>query len=154
MDFGYHNALQRSMLLYNSCLENGKMSHQSAIDCIVKCVQELDPNKDKQSFLLSHRSAFSPSDIACFFYSYSILVRYCLMCCSTTFALPKKFEYQPHRGDEVSLISAQKPVQDDLVLRYQQLNNRLDTLKLENEEVRLCLDYTLTTRFWDFRFLS
>ena len=53
------------------------------------------------------------------------------------FALPKRFEYQPHRGDEVSLISAQKPVQDDLVLRYQQLNNRLDDLKLENEEVNL-----------------
>lgn len=31
-------------------------------------------------------------------------------------------------------MSAQKPVQDDLVLRYQQLHNRLDSLKLENEE--------------------
>ena len=53
---------------------------------------------------------------------------------STTFNLPKKFEYAPHRGDEISQVSAQKPVQDDLVLRYQQLHNRLDTLKLENEE--------------------
>jgi len=51
MDFGYHNAMQRSMLLYNSCLENMKNSHQSSIDCIVKCVQELDPSKDKQSLL-------------------------------------------------------------------------------------------------------
>jgi len=50
------------------------------------------------------------------------------------FGLPKKFEYQPHRGDEISQVSAQKPVQDDLVLRYQQLHNRLDKLKMENEE--------------------
>lgn len=55
MDFGYHNALQRSMLLYNSCLENVKSSHQNSIDCIVKCVQELDPNKDKQNFLKANR---------------------------------------------------------------------------------------------------
>lgn len=56
MDFGYHNALQRSMLLYNSCLEGVKSSHQTSIDCVVKCVQELDPNKDKQSFLQCNRS--------------------------------------------------------------------------------------------------
>ena len=49
--------------------------------------------------------------------------------------MPKKFEYKPHRGDEISQVSAQKPVQDDLVNRYQQLHNRLDSLKLENEEV-------------------
>ncbi|XP_067937833.1 SLIT-ROBO Rho GTPase-activating protein 1-like isoform X2 [Watersipora subatra] len=107
MDFGYHNAMQRSMLLYKSCLENMKNSHQTSMDCMVKCVQELDHNKDKQSFQ---------------------------KCNSGLFSLPKKFEYQPHRGDEVSQVSAQKPVQDELVHRYQQLHNRLDTLRLENEE--------------------
>lgn len=54
---------------------------------------------------------------------------------SSIFTLPKKFEYQSHRGDEITQVSAQKTVQDDLLLRYQQLNNRLDDLKLKNEEV-------------------
>lgn len=51
MDFGYHNALQRSMLQYVSCLENVRSSHQHSIDCVNKCVQELDVNKDKANFL-------------------------------------------------------------------------------------------------------
>lgn len=35
-------------------------------------------------------------------------------------------------------ISVQPPVNGELILRFQQLQSRLTTLKIENEEVRSC----------------
>ena len=55
MDFGYHNALQRSMLQYGSCLESLRASQHNSLDAVNKCVQELDANKDKQNFLKVNR---------------------------------------------------------------------------------------------------
>lgn len=40
---------------------------------------------------------------------------------------------------QVCQVSAQQPVQTELLMRYHQLQSRLATLKIENEEVRTCL---------------
>ena len=37
-------------------------------------------------------------------------------------------------------ISVQPPVNGELILRFQQLQSRLATLKIENEEVKLCYE--------------
>lgn len=61
------------------------------------------------------------------------------------FCPPMKFEFQSHMGDEVCQVSAQQPVQAELMLRYQQLQSRLATLKIENEEVKKTTEATLQT---------
>lgn len=38
---------------------------------------------------------------------------------------------------QVCQVSAQQPVQTELLMRYHQLQSRLATLKIENEEVRI-----------------
>lgn len=43
---------------------------------------------------------------------------------------------------QVCQVSAQQPVQTELLMRYHQLQSRLATLKIENEEVRIT---TVTT---------
>ncbi|TKS71330.1 SLIT-ROBO Rho GTPase-activating protein 3 [Collichthys lucidus] len=48
-------------------------------------------------------------------------------------------------GDEVCQVSAQQPVQTELLMRHHQLQSRLATLKIENEEVRKTLDATMQT---------
>uniref|UniRef100_A0A3B4Z8W4 SLIT-ROBO Rho GTPase-activating protein 1 n=1 Tax=Stegastes partitus TaxID=144197 RepID=A0A3B4Z8W4_9TELE len=59
----------------------------------------------------------------------------------TAFCPPAKFEFQPHMGDEV----LQPPVNGELILRFQQLQSRLATLKIENEEIKKTSEATLTT---------
>uniref|UniRef100_A0A8B9KLG4 Uncharacterized protein n=1 Tax=Astyanax mexicanus TaxID=7994 RepID=A0A8B9KLG4_ASTMX len=46
---------------------------------------------------------------------------------------------------QVCQITAQPPVQAELVLRFQQLQSRLTTLKIENEEIKKTSEATLTT---------
>lgn len=41
-------------------------------------------------------------------------------------------------SSQVCQISLQPPVNGELILRFQQLQSRLATLKIENEEVKLC----------------
>ncbi|KTG47234.1 hypothetical protein cypCar_00004062 [Cyprinus carpio] len=47
--------------------------------------------------------------------------------------------------NQVCQVSAQQPVQTELLMRYHQLQSRLATLKIENEEVRKTLDATMQT---------
>ncbi|ETE62984.1 SLIT-ROBO Rho GTPase-activating protein 1, partial [Ophiophagus hannah] len=46
---------------------------------------------------------------------------------------------------QVSQVSAQQPIQGELMLRYQQLQSRLTTLKIENEEVKKTTEATSQT---------
>lgn len=43
----------------------------------------------------------------------------------------------PPPPPQVCQVSAQQPVQTELLMRYHQLQSRLATLKIENEEVRI-----------------
>uniref|UniRef100_A0A803TD69 SLIT-ROBO Rho GTPase-activating protein 1 n=1 Tax=Anolis carolinensis TaxID=28377 RepID=A0A803TD69_ANOCA len=106
-DLGYHASLNRALRTYLSAEYNLETSRHEGLDIIENAVDNLEPRSDKQRFMEMYPTAFCP---------------------------PVRFEFQPHMGDEVSQVSAQQPVQAELMLRYQQLQSRLATLKIENEE--------------------
>uniref|UniRef100_A0A7N8XWX0 SLIT-ROBO Rho GTPase-activating protein 3-like n=1 Tax=Mastacembelus armatus TaxID=205130 RepID=A0A7N8XWX0_9TELE len=54
-------------------------------------------------------------------------------------------KYYIHDVSDMIDVSAQQPVQTELLMRYHQLQSRLATLKIENEEVRKTLDATMQT---------
>ncbi|KAL2093799.1 hypothetical protein ACEWY4_011111 [Coilia grayii] len=117
-DLGYHASLNRALRTYLSAEYNLETSRHEGLDIIENAVDGLDPRSDRQRFMEMYPTAFCP---------------------------PTKFEFQPHMGDEVCQITAQPPVQAELMLRFQQLQSRLATLKIENEEVKKTSEATLTT---------
>uniref|UniRef100_A0A8C1IL86 SLIT-ROBO Rho GTPase-activating protein 1 n=1 Tax=Cyprinus carpio TaxID=7962 RepID=A0A8C1IL86_CYPCA len=114
-DLGYHASLNRALRTYLSAEYNLETSRHEGLDIIENAVDSLDPRSDRQRFMEMYPTAFCP---------------------------PVKFEFQPHMGDE---ITAQPPVQAELLLRFQQLQSRLATLKIENEEIKKTSEATLTT---------
>nr|XP_057943556.1 SLIT-ROBO Rho GTPase-activating protein 1 isoform X2 [Doryrhamphus excisus] len=117
-DLGYHASLNRALRTYLSAEYNLETSRHEGLDIIENAVDSLDPRSDRQRFMEMFPTAFCP---------------------------PAKFEFQSHMGDEVCQISVQPPVNGELVLRFQQLQSRLATLKIENEEVKKTSEATLTT---------
>ncbi|XP_069383863.1 SLIT-ROBO Rho GTPase-activating protein 1 isoform X5 [Paralichthys olivaceus] len=117
-DLGYHASLNRSLRTYLSAEYNLETSRHEGLDIIENAVDSLDPRSDRQRFMEMYPSAFCP---------------------------PTKFEFQSHMGDEVCQISVQPPVNGELILRFQQLQSRLATLKIENEEIKKTSEATLTT---------
>ncbi|XP_051917591.1 SLIT-ROBO Rho GTPase-activating protein 1 isoform X4 [Hippocampus zosterae] len=117
-DLGYHASLNRALRTYLSAEYNLETSRHEGLDIIENAVDSLDPRSDRQRFMEMFPTAFCP---------------------------PAKFEFQPHMGDEVGQISIQPPVNGELILRFQQLQSRLSTLKIENEEVKKTSEATLTT---------
>lgn len=51
-------------------------------------------------------------------------------------------------ASQVCQVSAQQPVQTELLMRYHQLQSRLATLKIENEEVRIIAVNTFNVLSW------
>uniref|UniRef100_A0A8C5GJB7 SLIT-ROBO Rho GTPase-activating protein 3-like n=1 Tax=Gouania willdenowi TaxID=441366 RepID=A0A8C5GJB7_GOUWI len=114
-DMGYHASLARTMRTYLSAEYSLETSRHEGLDLLEGAVDAMDVRGDKLKFMDTHSQMFCP---------------------------PTRFDYQPHMGDEVS---AQQPVQTELLMRYHQLQSRLATLKIENEEVRKTLDATMQT---------
>ncbi|KAM9814874.1 SLIT-ROBO Rho GTPase-activating protein 1 isoform X3 [Syngnathus typhle] len=117
-DLGYHASLNRALRTYLSAEYNLETSRHEGLDIIENAVDSLDPRSDRQRFMEMFPTAFCP---------------------------PAKFEFQSHMGDEVCQVSVQPPVIGELILRFQQLQSRLSTLKIENEEVKKTSEATLTT---------
>ncbi|XP_073476241.1 SLIT-ROBO Rho GTPase-activating protein 1 isoform X2 [Aquarana catesbeiana] len=117
-DLGYHASLNRALRTYLSAEYNLETSRHEGLDIIENAVDNLEPRNDKQRFMEMYPTAFCP---------------------------PMKFEFQAHLGDEVCQVSAQQPLQGELFLRYQQLQSRLATLKIENEEIKKTTEATLQT---------
>ncbi|MGH0125206.1 UNVERIFIED_CONTAM: hypothetical protein FKN15_048891 [Acipenser sinensis] len=117
-DLGYHTSLNRALRTFLSAEYNLETSRHEGLDIIENAVENLDPRSDRQRFMEMYPSAFCP---------------------------PIKFEFQSHMGDEVCQVSAQQPIQAELMLRFQQLQSRLTTLKIENEEVKKTTEATLQT---------
>ncbi|MGH0184827.1 UNVERIFIED_CONTAM: hypothetical protein FKN15_016079 [Acipenser sinensis] len=115
---GYHASLARTFRTYLSAEYNLETSRHEGLDIIENAVDNLDARSDKHKIMDMHNQVFCP---------------------------PVRFEYQPHMGDEVCQVSAQQPVQTELLMRYHQLQSRLASLKIENEEVRKTLDATMQT---------
>uniref|UniRef100_A0A8C5JTH0 FCH domain-containing protein n=1 Tax=Junco hyemalis TaxID=40217 RepID=A0A8C5JTH0_JUNHY len=117
-DLGYHASLNRALRTFLSAELNLEQSKHEGLDAIENAVENLDANSDKQRLMEMYNNVFCP---------------------------PMKFEFQPHMGDMESQLCAQQPVQSELVQRCQQLQSRLSTLKIENEEVKKTMEATLQT---------
>uniref|UniRef100_A0A667Y6J7 SLIT-ROBO Rho GTPase-activating protein 1 n=1 Tax=Myripristis murdjan TaxID=586833 RepID=A0A667Y6J7_9TELE len=117
-DLGYHASLARTLRTYLSAEYSLETSRHEGLDLLEGAVDAMDIRGDKLKVMDMHSQIFCP---------------------------PARFDYQPHMGDEVCQVSAQQPVQTELLMRYHQLQSRLATLKIENEEVRKTLDATMQT---------
>ena len=78
MDFGYHNSIRGTVMIYQSAHCNLRNSHHMAFEQLNDVISKMDPQTDKQKFLELNNQAFM---------------------------LPKKFEFQSCRGDEVQINS-------------------------------------------------
>uniref|UniRef100_A0A6Q2X392 SLIT-ROBO Rho GTPase-activating protein 1 n=1 Tax=Esox lucius TaxID=8010 RepID=A0A6Q2X392_ESOLU len=117
-DLGYHASLARSLRTYLSAEYSLETSRHEGLDQLEGAVDAMDVRGDKHRVMDMYSQIFCP---------------------------PARFDYQPHMGDEVCQLSAQQPVQTELLMRHHQLQSRLATLKIENEEVRKTLDATMQT---------
>ncbi|XP_068598970.1 SLIT-ROBO Rho GTPase-activating protein 3-like [Brachionichthys hirsutus] len=117
-DLGYHASLARTLRTYLSAEYSLETSRHEGLDLLEGAVDTMDVRGDKLRCMDMHSQIFCP---------------------------PTCFDYQPHMGDEVCQVSAQQPVQTELLMRHHQLQSRLATLKIENEEVRKTLDATMQT---------
>ncbi|KAK7080089.1 SLIT-ROBO Rho GTPase-activating protein 1, partial [Halocaridina rubra] len=107
MDFGFHSSIARALLTHVSAEECVRRSLQNSIDDLQKTINNLDSRLDKQRFLEYNNAAFM---------------------------LPKKFEFQGHKGDEVNQVVVNRQVQEEMEKRYAHLVSRLTSLKTESEE--------------------
>jgi len=75
MDFGFHSTLSRAALMQVSADTNVLQSRQACVDAMNHQLRDLDQRSDKQAFLEASGQLFLQ---------------------------PQLFQFQPHRGDDVS----------------------------------------------------
>ncbi|XP_055773452.1 SLIT-ROBO Rho GTPase-activating protein 2-like isoform X1 [Salvelinus fontinalis] len=117
-DLGYHASLHRALRTYLSAEMNVEASKHSGLEGLEGAVESLEPNGDKQRLMETYNNVFCP---------------------------PMRFDFQSHMGDTMGLVCAQQPLEGELLQRCQQLQSRLSTLKIENEEVKKTMEATLST---------
>uniref|UniRef100_A0A3Q3EIE8 SLIT-ROBO Rho GTPase-activating protein 2 n=1 Tax=Kryptolebias marmoratus TaxID=37003 RepID=A0A3Q3EIE8_KRYMA len=117
-DLGYHSSLSRALRTYLSAELSLEASRRAGLEVLEGAVENLDPARDRQRLLGLYPTAFCP---------------------------PQRFSFQAHMGDTVTQIASQPQVQAELTLRLTQLQTRLASLKIENEEVKKTWGATLTT---------
>uniref|UniRef100_A0AAZ3QJG9 SLIT-ROBO Rho GTPase-activating protein 2 n=1 Tax=Oncorhynchus tshawytscha TaxID=74940 RepID=A0AAZ3QJG9_ONCTS len=118
-DLGYHASLHRALRTYLSAEMNVEASKHSGLEGLEGAAESLEPNGDKQRLMETYNNVFCP---------------------------PMRFDFQSHMGDTVGGgVCAQQPLEGELLQRCQQLQSRLSTLKIENEEVKKTMEATLST---------
>ncbi|XP_045547809.1 SLIT-ROBO Rho GTPase-activating protein 2 isoform X3 [Salmo salar] len=120
-DLGYHASLHRALRTYLSAEMNVEASKHSGLEGLEGAAESLEPNGDKQRLMETYNNVFCP---------------------------PMRFDFQSHMGDTVrgmGVVCAQQPLEGELLQRCQQLQSRLSTLKIENEEVKKTMEATLST---------
>uniref|UniRef100_A0A3B5M124 Uncharacterized protein n=1 Tax=Xiphophorus couchianus TaxID=32473 RepID=A0A3B5M124_9TELE len=117
-DLGYHSSLSRALKTYLSAELSLEASRRAGLEVLEGAVENLDPARDRQRLLGLYPTAFCP---------------------------PQRFGFQAHMGDTTTQIASQPQVQAELSLRLTQLQTRLASLKIENEEVKKTWGATLTT---------
>ncbi|XP_070759591.1 SLIT-ROBO Rho GTPase-activating protein 2 isoform X2 [Enoplosus armatus] len=117
-DLGYHASLLRALRTYLSAEQNVETSKHSGLETLEGAAESLEPNGDKQKLMETYNNVFCP---------------------------PARFDFQSHMGDTMGVMCAQQPVEGELLQRCQQLQSRLSTLKIENEEVKKTMEATLST---------
>ncbi|KAM4741498.1 SLIT-ROBO Rho GTPase-activating protein 2 isoform 3-T3 [Anableps anableps] len=117
-DLGYHASLHRALRTYLSAEQNVETSKHTGLETLEGAAESLEPNGDKQKLMETYNNVFCP---------------------------PARFDFQSHMGDMMGVMCAQQPLEVDLHQRCQQLQSRLSTLKIENEEVKKTMEATLST---------
>ncbi|XP_010786193.1 SLIT-ROBO Rho GTPase-activating protein 2 [Notothenia coriiceps] len=117
-DLGYHASLHRAMRTYLSAEQNVETSKHSGMETLEGAAESLEANGDKQKLMETYNNVFCP---------------------------PARFDFQSHMGDTRGVVCAQQPLESELLQRCQQLQSRLSTLKIENEEVKKTMEATLST---------
>ncbi|XP_019736071.1 SLIT-ROBO Rho GTPase-activating protein 2 isoform X2 [Hippocampus comes] len=117
-DLGYHASLHRALRTYLSAEQNVEVSKHTGLETLEGAAESLEPNGDKQKLMETYNNVFCP---------------------------PARFDFQSHMGDTMGVMCAQQPLESELLQRCQQLQSRLSTLKIENEEVKKTMEATLST---------
>ncbi|XP_055078158.1 SLIT-ROBO Rho GTPase-activating protein 2 isoform X3 [Periophthalmus magnuspinnatus] len=117
-DLGYHASLNRALRTYLSAEQNVEASKHMGLEALESATENLEPNGDKQKLMETYNNVFCP---------------------------PAKFDFQSHMGDSVGVVCAQQPLESELLQRCQQLQSRLSTLQIENDEVKKTMEATLST---------
>lgn len=117
-DLGYHASLHRALRTYLSAEQNVETSKHTGLEALEGAAEVLEPNGDKQKLMETYNNVFCP---------------------------PAKFDFQSHMGDQMGVVCAQQPLESELLQRCQQLQSRLSTLKIENDEVKKTMEATLST---------
>lgn len=86
-----------------------------SVDNLSRSIGDLDSTTDKQKFLEYFHYVFN---------------------------IQKKFQFEAHKGDEVSQVNAQSLIRYEMEKRFDQLDNRLKTLKTENNEIFKTIEAT------------
>ncbi|XP_037629957.1 rho GTPase-activating protein 4-like isoform X2 [Sebastes umbrosus] len=103
-DVGYHLSVGRVMEAYLSCRGRTQQNLSMGLQQLQGTVSGLDQSHDRDTFLQDHYN---------------------------TFCMPLRFTYQPHDGDQVSEVSAERC---DLETRFKQIQTRLKVVTQETEE--------------------
>ncbi|XP_062843181.1 SLIT-ROBO Rho GTPase-activating protein 2 isoform X2 [Trichomycterus rosablanca] len=117
-DLGYHASLNRALRTYLSAEFNVETSKHSGLEMIENAAENLEAHSDKQKLMETYNNTFCP---------------------------PMRFDFQSHMGDQMGYVCSQQPLQGELLQRCQQLQSRLSTLRIENEEVKKTMEATLQT---------
>ncbi|XP_075999611.1 SLIT-ROBO Rho GTPase-activating protein 2 isoform X2 [Genypterus blacodes] len=117
-DLGYHASLHRALRTYLSAESNVESSKHTGLETLEGASESLEPNGDKQKLMETYNNVFCP---------------------------PARFDFQSHMGDTMGVVCAQSPLEIELLQRCQQLQSRLSTLTIENEEVKKTMEATLST---------
>lgn len=115
MDFGFHGSIAKCIYMYISGQENIKRSRENTIQALNRDIGDLDSNNDKQKYLDNNSSVFK---------------------------IDKQFEFEAHKGDQVSKVSVIGLIKNEVENRSEQLGQRLDTLKIENDEIFKTIEAT------------
>ncbi|XP_046881989.1 SLIT-ROBO Rho GTPase-activating protein 2 isoform X2 [Hypomesus transpacificus] len=117
-DLGYHASMHRALRTYLSAELNVEASKHQGLESLEGAAESLEPSGDKQRLMETYNNVFCP---------------------------PVRFDFQSHMGDMMGVVCAQPPLEGELLQRCQQLQSRLSTLTIENEEVKKTMEATLCT---------
>lgn len=151
-DLGYHNSLQRALRTYLSAEQNVESSKHSGLEALEGAAESLEANGDKQKVMETYNNIFCPPARFDFqshmgdtvHFLFGLLSKWC-SCNSSVTTRPCAL----HVFLQMGVMCAQQPLDVELNQRCQQLQPRLSTLKIENEEVcvlscQLCVLQTQT----------
>lgn len=131
------------MRTYLSAEYSLETSRHEGLDVLEGAVDAMDIRGDKLKFMDMHSQIFCPparfdyqqhmGDEVGFFNGDAVAGFSSLFCLPS---VEKKLTIPFFASSQVCQVSAQQPIQTELLMRHHQLQSRLATLKIENEEVR------------------